>query len=507
MRRAILKELRRDLREQGVAEHVLLAGGLIADFLAILVHFRLEQVGRAAGNHLVVANGHLADFLVHRSRELAVLAAQQTLGFVREGLVAAEQHVHHRLRADDLGGRRDQRRIAEVLANLRDFSQHVVILVHRVELLELADHVGEHAARHLILQRVGVHAQHLARHEPAVLLQTGGHAAEVRRALVHQLHVQARVVLGALERRAQGLGRRLAGALGHRAQGGIHDVAARLNRLENGHRAGTGGVVRVQVDRQLGGRLELLDEAVGLIRQQQVGHILDADRIRAHLLDLLGQLEEVFLGVHRADRVADGDFAVAAVFLGGLDGLLEVAQIVQRIEDADDVNAVLDGLFDELIHHVVRIMLVAENVLAAEEHLQLGVGHRLAQRAQALPRIFVQKAHAGVERRAAPALQRIVADLIQLVRDGQHLLQAHTGCGLRLVRVAQNGIGDKHLSHCLFLLIICPGFSGRAAFPHAGGNAASFFNRLNRSNRCSCMSCVASLACAKPFTFRKLRRK
>ena len=265
--------------------------------------------------------------------------------------------------------------------------------------------------------------------------------------------------------------------------------------------------MRVQVDRQLGGRLELLDEAVGLIRQQQVGHILDADRVRAHLLDLLGQLEEVFLGVHRADRVADGDFAVAAVFLGGLDGLLEVAQIVQRIEDADDVNAVLDGLFDELIHHVVRIMLVAENVLAAEEHLQLGVGHRLAQRAQTPPRIFVQKAHAGVERRAAPALQRIVADLIQLVRDGQHLLQAHTGCGLRLVRVAQNGIGDKHLSHCLFLLIICPGFSGRAAFPHAGGNAASFFNRLNRSNRCSCMSCVASLACAKPFTFRKLRRK
>ena len=461
MRRAILKELRRDLREQGVAEHVLLAGGLIADFLAILIHFRLEQVGRAAGDDLVVADRHLADFLVHRSRELAVLAAQQALRLVREGLIAAEQHVHNRLRANDLRGRRNERRIAEVLTNLRDLSQHVVILVHRVELLELADHVGEHAARHLILQGVGVHAQHLARHEPAVLLQTGGHAAEVRRALVHQLHVQARVVLGALERCAQGLGRRLAGALGHRAERGIHDIAARLNRLEDGHCAGAGGVVGVQVNRQLGGRLELLDEAVRFIRKQQVGHILDADRIRAHLLDLLSQLEEVFLGVNRADRVADGDFAVAAVLLSGLDGLLQIAQIVQRIEDTDDINAVLDGLLDELIDHVIRIMLVAEDVLAAEQHLQLGVGHRLAQRAQTLPRILVQETHAGVERRAAPALQRIVADLIQLVRDGQHLLQAHTGCGLRLMRVAQNGIGDKHLSHCLFLLIVCPDFSGR----------------------------------------------
>ena len=58
----------------------------------------------------------------------------------------------------------------------------------------------------------------------------------------------------------------------------------------------------------------------------------------------------------------------------------------------------------------------------------------------------------------------------------------------------------------VWAIIVLP-FSGRAAFPHAGGNAASFFNRLNRSNRCSCMSCEASLACAKPFTFRKLRRK
>ena len=269
-------------------------------------------------------------------------------------------------------------------------------------------------------------------------------------ALAHQLGVEARIVLGALERRTEGLSRRLGRALGQRGQRGIHDVAARLDGLEDGHRAGTGGVVGVQVNRQLGVRLELLDEAVGVIRQQQVRHVLDADGVRAHLLDLLGELHEVLLRVHRADRVADGDFADAAVLLGGLDGLLQVAHVVERVEDADDVNAVLDGLLDERIDDVVRVVLVTQDVLAAEEHLQLRVGHGLAQLAQTLPRVLVQEAHAAVKRGAAPALQRIVAHLVELIGDGQHLVQAHAGSRLRLMRVAQNGIGDEHLAHISF---------------------------------------------------------
>ena len=47
---------------------------------------------------------------------------------------------------------------------------------------------------------------------------------------------------------------------------------------------------------------------------------------------------------------------------------------------------------------------VAQDVLAAEQHLQLGVGQALFQGAQALPGVFVQKAHAHVEGGAAPAL-------------------------------------------------------------------------------------------------------
>ena len=55
-------------------------------------------------------------------------------------------------------------------------------------------------------------------------------------------------------------------------------------------------------------------------------------------------------------------------------------------------DAVADRALDELFHHVVRIVLVAQNVLAAQQHLQLGIRQGLAQLAQALPRILVQEA-------------------------------------------------------------------------------------------------------------------
>ena len=59
----------------------------------------------------------------------------------------------------------------------------------------------------------------------------------------------------------------------------------------------------------------------------------------------------------------------AAVLLGELDGGFQVAHIVQRIENTDDIDAVFNGLAAELLHHVVGIVLVAQDVLAPEQHL------------------------------------------------------------------------------------------------------------------------------------------
>ena len=88
-------------------------------------------------------------------------------------------------------------------------------------------------------------------------------------------------------------------------------------------------------------------------------------------------------------------------------------------------------------------MLVTENVLTAEEHLQLGVGQVGAQLTQALPRIFVQKTHTGVKCSAAPTFQRVVANRIEHFTGREHIFKRHACGGLRLMGIAQDGIGDQ----------------------------------------------------------------
>ena len=155
--------------------------------------------------------------------------------------------------------------------------------------------------------------------------------------------------------------------------------------------------------------------------------------------------------MHPGDGIAHGYFRNAAMLLGGGNGCFHVAQVVERVKCTDDIDAVVDGLLDKIVHHVVRIVLVAQYVLAAKQHLQLGIGQGFPQLAQTLPGILIQKAQAGVKSCSAPAFQRIIADLVQLRADGQHFFNAHARSRLALVRVAQNCISDFNLRHDLLL--------------------------------------------------------
>ena len=146
-------ELARDLREQGVGQNVLLAAGDVLGLLAVLRQLRLEQVSRAAGDDLVIADALAADFLIHLARQLAVLAAEQALGFLRDHLVALTgDDVHNGLRADDLARRGDERRIAEVLADTGHLSQHVVIAILLACLLELAEQAKRYGVLYCLLR-------------------------------------------------------------------------------------------------------------------------------------------------------------------------------------------------------------------------------------------------------------------------------------------------------------------------------------------------------------------
>jgi hypothetical protein len=72
-------------------------------------------------------------------------------------------------------------------------------------------------------------------------------------------------------------------------------------------------------------------------------------------------------------------------------GGLVVADVVEGVEDAEDVHAVLRRLVHEAAHDVVAVVPVADDVLAAQQHLQRGAHDVLLDEPQTLPGILVEK--------------------------------------------------------------------------------------------------------------------
>ena len=193
-------------------------------------------------------------------------------------------------------------------------------------------------------------------------------------------------------------------------------------------------------DGQLDSSLDGLCQVISVLGSHDAGHVLDADGVNAHLLQVAAQLYEHI-------DVVDGRCCVAQCTLNmstGLDGLInsnfDVAQVVQRVEDTDDVDAVLNALADEGANDVIGIVLVTQQVLAAEQHLCLCVLEVLADCAQSLPGIFVEVTEAGVKCSAAPALDGVVAGLVNGVQDGLEVLDRHSCGDQRLVTIAQDGL-------------------------------------------------------------------
>ena len=95
-------------------------------------------------------------------------------------------------------------------------------------------------------------------------------------------------------------------------------------------------------------------------------------------------------------------------------------------------------------------MAIAEQILPAQQHLQAAVGERAPQLREALPRIFAQKAHASVEGRAAPDLERPKPGGVERAANRQHILGFHARGDERLVAVAQDEFGDADFAGGVF---------------------------------------------------------
>ena len=242
-----------------------------------------------------------------------------------DGLIAAiRQDVDDRLGADDLRGRRDQRRISEIFAYPRDLFQHRRHALQCVLLFELIGEIGDHAARDLIDLDARIDAGEVA----FELMIALAYLIEIHADCLDRFQVQAGVVFGAAQSRDQALGGRMGGAAGHGGDGRIDGIAAVFDRLEMAHIGQTGGGMRMQVQRQIDRIFQRLYQLGGHIGGEQPGHILERDGVAAHGRQLAAHGDESGDIVHRALRIADGALGMLAGSLGGLDRGLDVAQVV-----------------------------------------------------------------------------------------------------------------------------------------------------------------------------------
>ena len=189
----------------------------------------------------------------------------------------------------------------------------------------------------------------------------------------------------------------------------------------------------------------------GRVRLAQPGHVFDGQHVRAHALQFARHLhviiERILVAARIQDvaRVTDRGLADLAGLAHGLHGDLHVRKPVQRVEDAENIDALRGGLADESLDSIVRISGIAYGVRRTQQHLETNVRNGFAQLAQPQPRIFVQEAHGHVEGRPAPHLQAV--EVVQPVRhevgDAQHVIGTHARGQQRLMRVAECGVGEQ----------------------------------------------------------------
>ncbi len=421
------------------------------------------------GSHLVVGGGHQRsrchigvehlgiarhlghDVLVHAARRLAVEAADVVLHLLGDDAPAlARQHVEHRLGANDLRERRDQRRIAHLGAHLGNLGHDLGQAVGRLLHLQLAHEVAHHAAGHLV--RVHLHVGERA--HAALVVAALADLLPVLRYLEQQVEVEAGVVEAFLERGGDHLHRGVRVAEGQRRMGRVGDGRARFRRLDDVGRCHAAHVMAVDVHRQADLGIERLDHALGAVRRQHARHVLDGDGVGAQVLELLAVLKVAVERVHRRERVGDGALEVRPAGLDGLGVVDDVADVVQGVEHAEHLDAVAVRRSDEVIDDVLGVVLVPHQVLAAREHRQRRVGGVRLDGAQAFPGVLVQEAQARVECRTTPGLDGPVAYLVHLRQDGQHLAYLHPRGPQALLAVADSGVHYLEPWHrCAHLLL------------------------------------------------------
>ena len=189
----------------------------------------------------------------------------------------------------------------------------------------------------------------------------------------------------------------------------------------------------VKVDRNTDLITQHVNQRLGSVRLEQACHILNAEHVRTHALQLFGDLDVIgkrkllALGVEDVARITNRRFANLPGPLDRLHGNFHIGQPVERIENAEDVDALLRRFFHKATHGVVRIRRVTDGIRRAQQHLEADIRNGFPQPPQSLPRVLVQEAHRDVERRTTPHLEAIkIREPVRYeIRNGQHVIRSY----------------------------------------------------------------------------------
>ena len=144
----------------------------------------------------------------------------------------------------------------------------------------------------------------------------------------------------------------------------------------------------------------------------------------------------------RRNRIDDVQNSFETGPFGGLDRLPPIGRRVRRVRSAQLVDAVGGEPFEPEIGYGRRRDLKRQH-RAAADRTQRCFSQALLEQANALPRIFLEIAHAFFIKRGGHDLDGLEAGAIEPLSDRQHHSRAHIGRPQAQVAIAQGGVDEE----------------------------------------------------------------
>ena len=349
-------------------------------------------------------------------RRLAVRAVHERAKLVDHAPVAARlEHVQERLARQDLADRRSERRPTRLGADAADLVEHLLEPVLGGVGAEMNVERSHEPGRQVVLR--GAHGD--ARRDGRDRL-----VADVLVDHVGGLPQASRLEPGRMAEPFERLGERLSGhpvqRERERVDGGRDEVCAGLDGRERAGETRPGGALDVEADREPARLLDPRHELMRPVREERAGRVVHDHPGGAEVGQLPRLLDErVGLagppwavdepGVERPAGARDRGARLA-----------QVGDVVQRVVEPEDLDAVLRRAGDEAADDVASHGLRADEEPPAERDPERRRDAGL-DRADPLPRRLGPSPHGRVEDAAAGDLEAREPRLVEDLGDAQDL--------------------------------------------------------------------------------------